>query len=232
MTFRLDHIFVCTSIGAPEAQALLDAGLVEGSGNVHPGQGTSNRRFFFEYGFLELLWVHDESEATSTRTRPTRLWDRWSMRGGQANPFGICFSPQSEVDLSLPFASWAYEPVYLPKGKRIFFAQAAALSEPELFVLGWPQPAAAASPQPRAHGLPLKSMLEVSVGLSDTDDPSEPMRAARDSGLLKVHRSARPELVIEFSSPHHIDLHVPSLAITLHGRPGSTAAPVRSALRQ
>lgn len=210
-------------MGAPEAQALLDAGLVEGSGNVHPGQGTSNRRFFFERGFLELLWVHDESEATSTRTRPTRLWERWSKRAGQANPFGICFSPRSEVDHCLPFASWAYEPVYLPKGKRINFAQEAALSEPELVALSWPQLPAAAASQPRAHKLPLSSMLEVSVGLPDTKDLSEPMRAARDSGLLKLHRSARPELVVEFSSSHSIDLHLPSLAITLQGRPGSAA---------
>lgn len=128
MTLCLDHIFVCTPVGAPESQALLDAGFIEGSRNVHPGQGTSNRRFFFEHGFLELLWVHDESEATSACTGPTCLWERWSMRDGQANPFGICFSLKSETELALPFPSWAYEPVYLPKGKRIHFAQGATLS--------------------------------------------------------------------------------------------------------
>lgn len=223
MSLCLDHIFVCTSAGAPEAQELIDVGFVEGSRNVHPGQGTSNRRFFFEHGFLELLWVHDEPEATSARTGPTRLWERWSLRAAQANPFGICFSPQSEVDLPLPFASWAYEPVYLPKGKRIYFAQGTALSEPELLALSWPQPPAAAATQPRAHRLQLNSMLAVSVGLSDTVRLSEPMRAARDSGLVQVHRSARPELVVEFSSPNAIDLRLPTLAITLQGRPGSAA---------
>lgn len=223
MTLCLDHIFVCTSVDAPEAQALLDAGFVEGTRNVHPGQGTSNRRFFFEHGFLELLWVHDEPEATSARTGPTRLWERWSLRDGPANPFGICFAPQSEVDHPLPFASWAYEPVYLPQGKRIHFAQGTEMSEPELFALSWPQLRAAAAPQPRTHRLPLNSMLAVSVGLSNTDDLSQPMRAARDSGLVKVHKSARPELVVEFSSPHSIELRLPTLAITLQGRPGSAA---------
>lgn len=76
MTFHLHHIFVCTAVGAPEAKDLPDAGLVEGSPNTHPGQGTANRRFFFESGFLELLWVHDEREARSTFTTPTHLWDR------------------------------------------------------------------------------------------------------------------------------------------------------------
>ena len=223
MTLCLDHIFVCTSVGAPEAKALLDAGFVEGSRNVHPGQGTSNRRFFFNHGFLELLWVHDEAEATSTRTEPTKLWERWSSRAGQANPFGICFSSRSESELVLPFATWAYEPAYLPKGKRIHFAQGTALSEPELFALSWPQLPDTATPQPRVHRLPLNSMLSVSVGLSDTESLSAPMRAARDNGLVNVHKSATPDLVVEFSSPSSLDLRFPTLGITLLGRPGSAA---------
>lgn len=217
MTLCLDHIFVCTSVGAPEAQALLDAGFIEGSRNVHPGQGTSNRRFFFEHGFLELLWVHDETEATSARTGPTRLWERWLLRDSHANPFGICFSSKSETEHPLPFASWAYEPPYLPKGKQIHFARGSALSEPELFALSWPQAPAAAAPQPRTHRLPLSSMIAVSVGLSDTENLSEPMRAARDSGLVSVHRSAGPELVVDFSSSRSLELRLPTLAITLRG---------------
>lgn len=221
MTLCVDHIFVCTSVGAPEAQALQDAGFVEGSRNIHPGQGTANRRFFFKHGFLELLWVHDEAEATSSLTGPTRLWERWSQRAGRANPFGICFSPQSEGDHRLPFSSWAYEPVYLPKGKRIYFAQGTALSEPELFALSWPQLSGAAPQQPREHRLPLNSMHAVSVGLSDTESLSEPLRVARDSGLIRVHRSAKPELLVKFRSPNSIDLRLPTLAITLQGRPGA-----------
>lgn len=60
-------------------------------------------------------------------------------------------------------------------------------------------------------------MLAVSVGLSNADDLSQPMRAARDSGLVKVHKSARPELVVEFSSPQSIELRLPTLGITLQG---------------
>jgi hypothetical protein len=148
---------------------------------------------------------------------PTRLWERWTHRTKQANPFGICFSSQSMTDHPLPFTSWAYEPVYLPKGKRIYFAQGTALSEPELFALSWPQLPAAAAHQPREHQVPLKAMRAVSVGLSDLEDLSAPMRAARDSGLVRVHKSSRPELVVEFSAPNLILLHLPSLAITLLG---------------
>ncbi|AFY78420.1 MAG: hypothetical protein IGR93_19055 [Hydrococcus sp. C42_A2020_068] len=59
MTFELDHLFICTAIGAPEADRLLSFGLTEGTPNIHPGQGTANRRFFFHNVMLELLWVLD-----------------------------------------------------------------------------------------------------------------------------------------------------------------------------
>jgi hypothetical protein len=223
MTLCLDHIFVCTSLGAPESELLIDAGFVEGTPNTHPGQGTSNRRFFFEHGFLEFLWVHDEREVTSSLTGRTRLWERWSQRDRHANPFGICFSSPAMADPPLPFPTWIYEPRYLPQGKRIYFAEGTTLAEPELFVLGWPQPPASAAPQPRVHGLPFRSMRAVSVGLSDTECLSEPMRAARDTGLVRVHRASAPELVVEFSSPTSTHLHIPSLRITLCGRPDDSA---------
>ncbi len=56
---ELDHVFVCTARDAPEAERLRALGLVEGTSNVHHGQGTANRRFFFANAMLELLWVHD-----------------------------------------------------------------------------------------------------------------------------------------------------------------------------
>jgi hypothetical protein len=40
---------------APEAERIAAFGLCEGPSNVHPGQGTANRRFFFRNAMLELL---------------------------------------------------------------------------------------------------------------------------------------------------------------------------------
>ena len=80
MPIALDHAFIMCSIGAPEGDALIQRGLVEGSRNVHPGQGTANRRFFFENFMLELVWVDKPDEAQSEQTRRTRLWERWVGR--------------------------------------------------------------------------------------------------------------------------------------------------------
>ena len=86
MAFELDHIFICTSIGAGEADRLIAFGLAEGTPNVHQGQGTVCRRFFFHNAYLELLWVENPAEAQSNLIRPTYLWERWSGRTGGAFP--------------------------------------------------------------------------------------------------------------------------------------------------
>jgi hypothetical protein len=43
MAFEFDHLFICTDIGACEADRLVSFGLVEGTSNTHPGQGTASR---------------------------------------------------------------------------------------------------------------------------------------------------------------------------------------------
>ena len=151
MPIALDHVFVCCDPGAPEAKALLDIGLIEGTGNVHHGQGTSNRRFFFQGGFIELLWVSDSSQAQSALTMPTRLWSRWLGRRQGNCPFGIAYSPTGLDVAEPPFLGWAYKPGYLPSGKEIWFASDTTLKEPELVYLAWPNPQASAAAQPKKH---------------------------------------------------------------------------------
>jgi hypothetical protein len=226
MALHLHHVFVCTTMGAPEGEGLLDAGLVEGSPNTHVGQGTANRRFFFESGFLELLWVHDEREAQSTLTAPTNLWDRWAERGKAANPFGICFSSADGVDSALPFPSLVYRPGYLSDDRHFLFADNLPLSEPEVFVLSWPQVQSSPKTEPMRHPLGLCEMRSVSIGLPDPTSISSSLRAIRDARLVKVHHSATPELVIEFTSQKEVQHRVPSLGISMVGR--QTAPPSKS----
>ena len=72
MGYEIDHIFVLTDTDAPSAGALLRLGLTEGPPNRHAGQGTANRRFFFDNAMLELLWVENVDEAA---IRPRALYD-------------------------------------------------------------------------------------------------------------------------------------------------------------
>ena len=115
MAMELDHLFVCTALGAPEAEQLVQFGLREGPPSQHPGQGTANRRFAFVNAMIELLWVSDAKEAQSDGARRTLLWERWSGRENHASPFGICLRPSDSHTTEPPFPAWEYRPPYLPE---------------------------------------------------------------------------------------------------------------------
>jgi Glyoxalase-like domain len=115
MRIELDHLFVCTSREAPEADKFVQFGLHEGPPNQHPGQGTACRHFSFANAMIELFWVSNPSEAQSESTKRTLLWERWSGREGRACPFGICLRPTGPKNEGPPpFPSWEYRPAYLP----------------------------------------------------------------------------------------------------------------------
>ena len=103
--YEIDHVLIFSSTGAPEAERLIAFGLTEGSPNRHSGQGTANRRFFFDNAMLELLWVENPEEAQSEGICRLGLWERWSRRGAGACPFGICYRPASEPGIAPPFKS-------------------------------------------------------------------------------------------------------------------------------
>ncbi len=130
MILELDHIFIFVSEGAPEADKLTEFGFSEGEPNVHPGQGTSNRRFFFNNMMLELLWVSNIDEVKSELTRPTMLWERWNGRNN-TSPFGLVFRSS---DGEVPFKCWEYKPKYLPDGFSFLVGNnSGILNEPIIF---------------------------------------------------------------------------------------------------
>ncbi len=93
MRIELDHLFICTTPGAPEAEKFVEFGLIEAPPNQHPGQGTSCRRFAFVNAMIELFWVSDPSEAQNRSTMRTLLWERWAGRDRNSSLFGICLRP-------------------------------------------------------------------------------------------------------------------------------------------
>lgn len=217
---EVDHAFVACAVGAPEADALLRLGFAEGSQNVHPGQGTANRRFFFENFMLELLWVADPAEARSERTRPTRLWDRWAHRKAGVSPIGIVFrSSHVQPDIA-PFKTWAYTPSYLPAGASIQIALGTTRDEPGLFYLPFLKRGARRNSEPMSHALPIRRILGVAVGVRGIGELSEASRSAQALGLLAYFESPQPVLQIIFQGPQDcvIDLR-PDLPVVFRGTP-------------
>jgi len=110
MNLELHHFFILVEPGGEVADLLSAIGMIEGSGNKHEGQGTSNRRFFFSNGTLELLWVHDEIEAKNGPGKNMLLAER--AKSGSSSPFGVIFTRKNNIEQKIPFDGWKYEPVY------------------------------------------------------------------------------------------------------------------------
>jgi hypothetical protein len=181
---ELDHVFLCTSAGAPEAERLLEFGLTEGSPNRHPGQGTANRRFFFGNAFLELLWVEDPLEVQSPVVRRTGLWERWSDRGRGASPFGIGFRPGPGAVNDATFPTWEYRPPYLPDPLAIHMGcNSEVTTEPLLFYLPFGRRPDLNDParwQPREHAAGVRSITRVRLVLANPGKVSPMLREVGD----------------------------------------------------
>jgi hypothetical protein len=220
MPLALDHAFIMCSIGAPEGDALIERGLVEGSRNVHPGQGTANRRFFFENFMLELVWVDKPEEAQSEQTRRTRLWERWVGREDlTTSPFGVLFCAEGESPECAPFRTWSYHPNYLPPGDAIEVAEGTRLEEPELFYMPGIRRGRQRRKEPASHAVDMGHILGVKVGLPEVGKLSDASRSAQEAGLLTYMESDRPLLEIRCASASSTDIDLrPALPLLFRGQ--------------
>ena len=200
MAHELDHVFVMCSPGAPEAEALLEAGLREGSSNTHPGQGTACRRFFFGNAYLEMVWVSDEAEAQSPAARPTRLFERWSGRDAGACPFGVVLRPAGALPGEPPFDTWTYSPSYFPPGVAIEVAVGTRLTEPELFYWRLPRRPDALPRQPTEHTPSRREITGLTIGMPDPSSRTAAIRAAEGLGLLSCGPSTEYLMTLEFDA--------------------------------
>jgi hypothetical protein len=113
-----DHIFIFTDDDGKVADQLVEFGLSEGSNRIHVGQGTTNRKFYFDNFFLEILWVHNEDEIKSETIKPIGLWQRAEFRVNNFSPFGLCIVNTNETD-QLFGNAFKYQPDYFPQGQTI-----------------------------------------------------------------------------------------------------------------
>jgi len=194
MNLSLDHIFIITQPGATEAESLSDIGLVEGSSNVHPGQGTSNRRFFL-YGFtIELLYVSDEEEAANGAGKELGILPR--SRDIEASRFGIVVrAAGGKAHETKPlFPSWQYTPDYF-NGKMSFFVGENSNRLQEPLCICMPPSLPRPSPVPSEYANPDWQLTALEIDLP-TEKPSE---------VLK-HFALINGLHLRFGKPHKMTM--------------------------
>jgi hypothetical protein len=188
VTIALDHFFVITRPGAPEADSLAALGLVEGTPNVHTGQGTANRRFFFANAMLELIYIRDAHEATAGAAGKLRISER--ARSAVASPFGLVFRSTTPA-APAPFAGWPYVADYLPDGSYFHIGKNAdRLDEPLCIVMPFDIPAPSQQPAPRQ---PFTTVTSVRIGVPAAS-PSPVLAAVSGIGPLSV-AAGQPHLM-------------------------------------
>ncbi len=190
---EIDHIFICVSRGAPEAQLLQEVGLTAAAPATHPGQGTSNERFFFRNAYVELLWVHDETEVTSQSVRRTRLWERCHWRDTGACPFGVALR-RSTPNAFLPFDTWSYRPQFLPDTVSIDIAvNSDNHREPLLFILpsgGQPIDYPPDRHQPLDHPVGFQMLSDLTISTPDGGTANDSLRSLASGNLLSIQQGA------------------------------------------
>ncbi len=200
MPTEFDHIFICTSHNANEADGLTAMGLAESAPNTHPGQGTACRRFFFRNGYLELLWVRDAAGAQSALNQRTYLWERCTDRNNGACPFGFGFRPVAQEDCKPPFPAWAYRPPYLTAPLSIDMGtNADLLTEPLLFYLSFakrPDSYPCSRRQPMDHTAGLREITRLELVSPHANHVSRELKAVVDARLLRLRSGT--EYLVEF----------------------------------
>lgn len=189
MTVELDHLFIWASHGAPEGERLITFGLTEGTPNHHPGQGTACRRFFFQNAMLELLWIENAAEAQREAIRHLQLWERGSVRGNRASPFGIGLRPVNSEKKDAPFPAWEYRPPYLPGPLVIHIGADTSLSEPIWFYLrfaGRPDSEPVEKRQPLDHPIEFREITGVRVMRPTTQPLSAAGEAVVRTGVISI----------------------------------------------
>lgn len=108
-----NHIFIFCDNHDEVAHELIRFGFIEGSSRIHPNQGTTNRKFYFDDFYFEILWVHNFDEVTNKITTPTKLYERSQYMSNDYSPFGLCVDYAKEDDMLFENC-FKYYPTYLP----------------------------------------------------------------------------------------------------------------------
>ncbi|GAB4043412.1 VOC family protein [Spirosoma jeollabukense] len=182
LTMELDHLFIFTHQPQQAATSLQSFGLTEGTANVHPGQGTACRRFFFQNTYVELAWVISEDELKNPVIKRTHLWERSQYEHTQYCPLGFCFrtKPPSGQSIRLLFEDgWRYHSDYLPPGQYANIASNEDYpAEPMLFEMPFfglaPKDYPPEKQQPLTHAKGFQELTKVTLTLPPSTDALSP----------------------------------------------------------
>jgi len=208
---EIDHVFLATRPGAPEAAALRAAGFrIPEHVTHHTGGGTSSVSILFENAYLELLYA-DSTVGDSASTPAERAhWRRvlgWRESG--ASPFGIGLRRLAGGPDSLPFPTERMAPQpWMPPGTEMHLVTTPADSvAPGVFVVprgmaltGWIDRVRrdTAHASLLQHPLGVHRVTAVRVVVTRPDGLPPNVRLLRDAGVFQVEQGSSPLVELTF----------------------------------
>ncbi len=204
------------------AKALELAGFSEGPGNSHPGQGTANRRFFFERFMFELLFV-DDTDALAQAFPLLSLPQRFGFASDLASPFGVGLRPSVAKGEQAKFQSVEYRPEYLPKTAHIDVIEDCAASDPLIFHLPFLEPFAAISPDAASVPHVCGAVRLHSMGMALKKTPSAGVQTVMRQIGIRCHLSDVDRLSLCFETEDgrsELLVDTPTLSVSLVGGVG------------
>jgi len=212
---ELDHIFIFTHQAEQVADTLKTFGLSEGTANVHAGQGTACRRFYFQNAYLELAWVTDEKEIKTPVIERTKLWERSQYEFTKYCPFGLCFRTEqpSSHSISLYFEDgWRYHSEYLPQGQYANIASNENFpAEPMLFEMPFfgiaPKDYPLEKQQPLAHAKGYRELTKVTLTLpAPVNNLSPALKKVLNESRVHLSEGETYLVTLEFDAGKQGDL--------------------------
>jgi hypothetical protein len=232
----VDHVWIRVTRGAPEAQALADAGLrfvrfdqgssivpvASSDGRVvqHAGQGTASIIVRFRNMYLELIWV--ESPELLAKVAPEH---GYTLLDSERSPIGIGLRHLGEDGSTLPFESSSHWAPWMRPTAALATARrdTASPTDPAIFVIprylrydlrtkGDPKLLEWAE-----HSLDLREVSKIRVHGPGLPSRSQAVRLLEEQRLVEFVPATTHTLEIEFDGRREVTLDFrPSLPLTIY----------------
>ena len=207
---EVDHIFLATRPGAPEAAALRAAGFhVPERATHHTGGGTSSVSVLFENAYLELLYADSTVGDSASSPAERAHWRRvFGWRESGASPVGVGLRRPVGAPDSLPFPTerMAPQPWMRPDMEMRLVTTPADSAAPGVFVVprymaltGWIDRVRRDTTHASLLRHPLGVRRVTGVRVVTRPDGMPPnVRLLRDAGVLRVDSGASPLVELTF----------------------------------
>lgn len=139
---QVDHFNIWVKNPKIAKEQLTDIGFTsvpDSLSQVHNGQGTAGRYFYFLNGYLELIFVYDQNELeeNNAKNKDLDFTERANFEKNGASPFSVALKVKDYNTEKIPFEKISYHQDWMEENVNIYSAKNSKknLREPSIFVV-------------------------------------------------------------------------------------------------